>query len=109
MAHMSSVSAAKPALGKMRAAVITRSQRVEICEATAPEPSAHEVRERIEGCGVSESNMAVWEGRNWFNYRRDAGGPGCEAWGSGGAVGRGGKNLSPGDRGPMRSYHAFAG
>jgi len=105
---MSSVSAAKPALGKMRAAVITRSQRVEICEATAPEPSAHEVRVRIEGCGVSESNMAVWEGRNWFNYPRDAGGPGCEAWGSVEVVGREVKNLSPGDRVTMLSYHAFA-
>ena len=108
MAHSSSVPAVKPAVAKMRAAVITGSQRVDICEATVPEPSAHEVRVRIEGCGVSESNMTVWEGRSWFNYPRDAGALGREAWGVVDAVGREVKNLSPGDRVTMLSYHAFA-
>jgi threonine dehydrogenase-like Zn-dependent dehydrogenase len=92
----------------MRAAVIAGSQRVEICEALIPEPSAHEVRVRIEGCGVSESNMTMWEGRSWFNYPRDAGAPGREAWGRVDAVGREVKNLAPGDRVTMLSYHAFA-
>ncbi|MBO0862085.1 MAG: zinc-binding dehydrogenase [Chloracidobacterium sp.] len=92
----------------MRAAVIAGSQKTEIGEAVIPEPSAHEVRVKIEGCGVSASNIPLWEGRNWFNYPRDAGAPGREAWGRIDTVGREVKNLSPGDRVTMLSYHAFA-
>ena len=92
----------------MRAAVIRGSQKTEIAEAAIPEPSAHEVRVKIEGCGVSLSNIPLWEGRNWFNYPRDAGAPGREAWGRIDVVGSEVKNLSPGDRVTMLSYHAFA-
>jgi threonine dehydrogenase-like Zn-dependent dehydrogenase len=92
----------------MLAAVIAGSQKTEIGEAMIPDPSAHEVRVKIEGCGVSSSNIPLWEGRNWFNYPRDAGAPGREAWGRIDAVGREVKNLSPGDRVTMLSYHAFA-
>jgi threonine dehydrogenase-like Zn-dependent dehydrogenase len=92
----------------MLAAVIVGSQKTEIAEATIPEPSAHEVRVKVEGCGVSSSNIPLWEGRNWFNYPRDAGAPGREAWGRIDAVGSEVKNLSPGDRVTMLSYHAFA-
>jgi threonine dehydrogenase-like Zn-dependent dehydrogenase len=92
----------------MRAAVIAGSQKTEIAEAAIPEPSAHEVRVKIEGCGVSSSNIPLWEGRNWFNYPRDAGAPGREAWGRIDAVGSEVRNLSPGDRVTMLSYHAFA-
>lgn len=92
----------------MRAAVIAGSQKTEIGETLIPEPSAHEVRVKIEGCGVSSSNIPLWEGRNWFNYPRDAGAPGREAWGRIDAVGREVKNLSPGDRVTMLSYHSFA-
>jgi len=108
MAHTSTVLATKPVTTTMRAAVISGSQRTEISEAVVPEPSAHEVRVRIEGCGVCESNMPVWEGRSWFNYPRDAGAPGREAWGRVDAVGREIKHLSPGDPVTMLSYHAFA-
>jgi threonine dehydrogenase-like Zn-dependent dehydrogenase len=92
----------------MLAAVIKGSQKTEIAEAAIPEPSAHEVRVKVEGCGVSSSNIPLWEGRNWFNYPRDAGAPGREAWGRIDAVGSEVKNLSPGDRVTMLSYHAFA-
>src|SRR5262249_58285164 len=92
----------------MRAAVITRSRRMQVSEVAIPDPSAHEVRVRIEGCGVSESNMTVWEGRSWFNYPRDAGAPGREAWGVIDAVGREVKSLSLGDRVAILSYHSFA-
>jgi len=92
----------------MLAAVIVGSQKTEIAEAAIPEPSAHEVRVKVEGCGVSSSNIPLWEGRNWFNYPRDAGAPGREAWGRIDAVGSEVKNLSPGDRVTMLSYHAFA-
>jgi len=92
----------------MLAAVISGSQKTEIAEAAIPEPSAHEVRVKVEGCGVSLSNIPLWEGRNWFNYPRDAGAPGREAWGRIDAVGSEVRNLSPGDRVTMLSYHAFA-
>jgi len=92
----------------MLAAVITGSQKTETAEAAIPEPSAHEVRVKVEGCGVSSSNIPLWEGRNWFNYPRDAGAPGREAWGRIDAVGSEVKKLSPGDRVTMLSYHAFA-
>ncbi len=92
----------------MLAAVIAGSQKTEITEAAIPEPSAHEVRVKVEGCGVSLSNIPLWEGRNWFNYPRDAGAPGRESWGRIDAVGSEVRNLSPGDRVTMLSYHAFA-
>ena len=92
----------------MRAVVIAGAQKTEIVEAAIPEPSAHEVRVKIEGCGVSLSNVPLWEGRNWFNYPRDAGAPGREAWGRIDAIGSEVKNLSHGDRVTMLSYHAFA-
>jgi len=108
MAHTSTALAAKPVATTMRAAVIAGSRRTEISEAPIPEPSAHEVRVRIEGCGVCEPNIPVWEGRAWFNYPRDAGAPGREAWGRIDAVGREVKHLAPGDHVTMLSYHAFA-
>jgi threonine dehydrogenase-like Zn-dependent dehydrogenase len=92
----------------MRAAIIAGTQKTEIVEAAIPEPSAHEVRVKIEGCGVSLSNIPFWEGRNWFRYPRDAGAPGREAWGRIDAIGREVKDLAPGDRVTMLSYHAFA-
>jgi len=92
----------------MLAAVIAGAQKTKIAEAAIPEPSSHEVRVKVEGCGVSMSNIPLWEGRNWLNYPREAGAPGREAWGRIDAVGSEVKNLSPGDRVTMLSYHAFA-
>jgi threonine dehydrogenase-like Zn-dependent dehydrogenase len=83
-------------------------KKTEITEVMMPEPAAHEVRVRIEGCGLCASNMPVWEGRNWFNYPRAAGAPGHEAWGRVDAIGSEVRNLRPGDRVTMLSYHAFA-
>lgn len=92
----------------MRAATITGPKKTEISEMIIPEPAAHEVRVRIEGCGVCASNMPVWEGRNWFNYPRAAGAPGHEAWGRVDAVGSEVRNFLVGDQVTMLSYHAFA-
>jgi threonine dehydrogenase-like Zn-dependent dehydrogenase len=92
----------------MRAATIMGPKKTEITEVMMPEPAAHEVRVRIEGCGLCASNMPVWEGRNWFNYPRAAGAPGHEAWGRVDAIGGEVRNLRPGDRVTMLSYHAFA-
>lgn len=108
MAYTSTALAVKPVATTMRAAVIAGPRKTEISEATIPAPSAHEVRVRVEGCGVCVSNIPLWEGRNWFNYPRDAGAPGREAWGRVDAVGSEVKDLSPGDHVTMLSYHAFA-
>jgi threonine dehydrogenase-like Zn-dependent dehydrogenase len=44
--------------------------RVESVEMRAPE--AGQVRVRLEGCGVCDSNLPEWEGRSWFNYPLEA-------------------------------------
>lgn len=108
MAYSSTVLAPKPIATTMRAATITGPKKTEISEMIIPEPAAHEVRVRIEGCGVCASNMPVWEGRNWFNYPRAAGAPGHEAWGRVDAVGSEVRNFLVGDQVTMLSYHAFA-
>ncbi|HEY6141748.1 MAG TPA: hypothetical protein VI670_28665 [Thermoanaerobaculia bacterium] len=46
----------------MKAAVIEESQRLQIIEAEEPQPGAHQVRVRLEGCGVCASNFPVWKG-----------------------------------------------
>jgi threonine dehydrogenase-like Zn-dependent dehydrogenase len=108
MARLSTVLAPKSNAITMRAATILGPKKTEITEAPIPEPAAHEVRVRIEGCGLCASNMPVWEGRNWFNYPRAAGAPGHEAWGRIDALGAEVRGLRIGDRVTMLSYHAFA-
>jgi threonine dehydrogenase-like Zn-dependent dehydrogenase len=108
MAQTSTVLAAKPVAATMRAAVIAGPRKVVISEALTPEPFTHEVRVRIEGCGVCASNLAVWEGRNWFNYPRDAGAPGRDAWGRVESVGSEVRDLAPGDYVTMLSTRSFA-
>ncbi len=108
MAYTSTALATKPIATTMRAAIIAGPRKMEILDTAIPEPSAHEVRVRIEGAGVSASNLPVWEGRNWFNYPREAGSPGREAWGRVDAVGCEIRNLSRGDYVTMLSCHAFA-
>ncbi len=72
------------------------------------EPEGDEVRVRLEGCGVCASNLAVWEGRPWFEYPREAGSPGHEGWGVIEAVGADVHDLSIGDRVALISGHAYA-
>jgi threonine dehydrogenase-like Zn-dependent dehydrogenase len=93
---------------KQRVAVLTRptETRIELLE--APQPAAGEVRVRLEGCGVCASNLAVWEGRPWFEYPRPPGSPGHEGWGTVDALGAGVEDLSPGERVAMISGNAYA-
>jgi threonine dehydrogenase-like Zn-dependent dehydrogenase len=92
----------------MRAAVIQSPQRISVEEVALPQPSTHQVRVRVEGCGVCASNLPLWEGREWFSYPMKAGAPGHEAWGVVDAVGDGVSHVTVGERVAMLSYNAYA-
>src|SRR5215204_4906748 len=92
----------------MRAAVIVAPGKVQLRKVPKPEPGEHEVRVRLEGCGVCGSNLAAWEGRPWFNYPFAPGEPGHEGWGSIDAVGRNVREWKAGDRVALLSYRAYA-
>jgi len=72
------------------------------------EPGPGQVLVRIEGCGICGSNLAPWQGRQWFNYPFAPGAPGHEAWGAVAAVGDEVTSVRPGDRVALLSYQAFA-
>lgn len=96
------------AQSSMRAAVITGPGRAEVREVPVPVPAAGEVRVKLEGCGVCGSNLALWEGRPWFEYPREAGAPGHEGWGVIDQLGPGVRGLRVGERVAILSYKAFA-
>lgn len=92
----------------MRAAVLTGPGKSEVVELARPLPAAGQVRVRIEGCGVCGSNLALWEGRPWFEYPREPGAPGHEGWGCVDRVGRDVPESLIGTRVALLSYRAFA-
>ncbi len=96
------------ARGQQHAAVLAGPMQTQIETMLVREPQASEVRVRLEGCGVCASNLAVWEGRPWFEYPREAGAPGHEGWGVVDAMGRDVDDLSIGERVAMISGHAYA-
>ena len=91
-----------------RAAVMSAPGRIRIDQFEFRAPRAGEVRIRIEGCGVCASNLALWEGKRWFEYPLEAGAPGHEAWGRIDAIGEDVADLVPGARVAMLSSHGFA-
>src|SRR3954469_2513939 len=91
-----------------RAAVIRESRSAELVDVPVPEPSAGEVRLRLEGSGVCGSGLAGWAGRPWFEYPRPAGAPGHEGWGVVDALGEGVEGLAEDDRVAGLSYNAYA-
>jgi threonine dehydrogenase-like Zn-dependent dehydrogenase len=91
-----------------RAAVLSGPMRTRIESTDVCEPQPGEVRVRLEGCGVCASNLAVWEGRPWFEYPREAGSPGHEGWGIVDAVGEGIEDIEVDERVAMISAHAYA-
>ena len=102
-----------PALpSTMAAAVLVAPQRIELQQVPLPQPAAHEVLVRVEGCGVCGSNLPVWEGRPWFTYPLPPGQPGHEAWGRIVQLGSDVSGVQPslqiGDRVAMLSYAGFA-
>jgi threonine dehydrogenase-like Zn-dependent dehydrogenase len=94
--------------GLSRAAVLDAPRSVRIDLVSLPEPSAGEVRVRLEGSGVCASNLPVWEGREWFSYPLEAGAPGHEGWGVVDAIGSDVRGVSVGDRVAALTYHAYA-
>lgn len=92
----------------MQAAVWTGPQRLDIVSLPVPTPGPHEVRIRLEGCGVCASNLPVWEGRPWFTYPLAPGAPGHEGWGRIEALGEQVRGLTVGQRVAVLSSHAFA-
>jgi threonine dehydrogenase-like Zn-dependent dehydrogenase len=90
----------------MRAALITGPQQVELIERPTPRPAAGEILVELEGCGVCGSDLAVFEGRPWFEYPREPGAPGHEGWGHVAAVGDGVTAVRTGDRVAALSFHA---
>jgi threonine dehydrogenase-like Zn-dependent dehydrogenase len=92
----------------MRAAVFTGAQRLHVASLALPDPGPHDIRIRLEGCGVCASNLPVWEGRPWFAYPLAPGAPGHEGWGRIDALGRDVRGLALGQRVAALSFHAYA-
>lgn len=92
----------------MLAAVITAPRHVELRSLPDPEPSDTEVRVQITGCGICGSDLPVWQGRPWFEYPREPGAPGHEAWGVVDAVGSHVNGLRVGDPVSGLMYHCYA-
>lgn len=92
----------------MQAAVLTGAQRLRFISLALPEPGPHDVRIRLEGCGVCASNLPVWEGRPWFAYPLAPGAPGHEGWGRIDALGQDVRSLALGQRVAVLSFHAYA-
>ncbi len=93
---------------QMRAAVIAAPSQVRMARVSIPEPGPTEVRVRLEGCGVCGSNLAPWEGRPWFEYPLAPGELGHEGWGRVDHIGSAVREVRPGDRVALLSYHAYA-
>jgi threonine dehydrogenase-like Zn-dependent dehydrogenase len=92
----------------MSAVVFTGAQRLHVISLALPEPGPHEIRIRLEGCGVCASNLPVWEGRPWFAYPLEPGAPGHEGWGRIDALGHEVRDLALGQRVAALTFHAYA-
>lgn len=89
-------------------AVLSRPQHFELVRSTVGKPGPHQIRFRVEGCGVCGSNLPVWEGGEWFDYPREPGAPGHEAWGVIEKLGSQVTGFEAGQRIAALSEHAFA-
>ena len=92
----------------MRAGILCGDGAVRVDEVAVPAPGPDEVRLRLEGCGVCGSDVPVWEGRPWFEYPREPGAPGHEAWGRVDAVGAAVTGFAEGERVAALSYRGYA-
>ncbi len=94
--------------GRMTAMTIVRPGVLEVQSVPGPVPGPGEVRVRLEGCGVSASDVAAWEGREWFPYPLAPGQLGHEGWGVIDRVGEGVGHLTVGQRVTFLSDRAYA-
>jgi threonine dehydrogenase-like Zn-dependent dehydrogenase len=92
----------------MRAAVLAGPRCIRISETEVPEPGPGELLVKVEGCGVSASNIPLWEGRSWFEYPVEPGAPGHEGWGVIESVGPGVAGFRTSERVTYHNYHSFA-
>lgn len=92
----------------MKASVLIGPRTICLQEFPIPEVQDHEVRIRMEGCGVCGSNLPPWEGRDWFTYPFSPGHPGHEGWGHIDAIGGKVTKWQVGDRVAALTYKAFA-
>jgi threonine dehydrogenase-like Zn-dependent dehydrogenase len=92
----------------MIAAVLKKPGCVALIKTATPDISDHEVRIRIEGCGICASSIPLWQGREWFEYPQAPGAPGHEAWGTIDAVGALVKAFKSGDRVAFLSANGYA-
>ena len=93
---------------RMRVAVLAAPREFRVDALPLLEPADGQVRIRVEGCGVCQSNLPVWEGRDWFRYPLPPGNPGHEGWGRIDALGAGVRGLEHGQRVAFLSSSAFA-
>ncbi|MEY2514472.1 MAG: hypothetical protein QOJ89_1830 [bacterium] len=92
----------------MLAAVITAPGTAELTSVPTPDPGRDEVLVQLEGCGVCGSDLAVWQGRPWFDYPREPGAPGHEGWGRVVAAGRDARAPAVGTRVAAISFRSDA-
>ena len=92
----------------MHAGVLTAPGAFAVEERELPAPGPGEVRLRLVGSGVCASSLPMWEGREWFTYPTDPGGPGHEGWGVVDALGAGVHGVRVGQRVAALSYRAHA-
>lgn len=92
----------------MKAGVLAAAGRFELQDVPIPEPAPHQVRIRLQGCGICASNIPAFEGRDWFQYPLPAGDLGHEGWGVVDALGTEVRNVAVGDRVAALSYRAYA-
>lgn len=92
----------------MQAAVQTGPGKMELADVPIPQPEAHQVRIRLEGCGVCASNLTPWAGPEWMNFPTEPGNLGHEGWGIVDAIGDEVKDLRIGDRVAALSYRSYA-
>jgi threonine dehydrogenase-like Zn-dependent dehydrogenase len=92
----------------VRAAIISGPGAISLEDVPTPEPGPGQVLVELDGCGVCGSDLAVWEGRPWFQYPREPGAPGHEGWGRVVARGPDVHDLELGTPVAALSYHADA-
>lgn len=92
----------------MKAAAFVGNKKIELKEVELPSPAPNQVLVKLEGCGVCNSNIPPYEGREWFNYPMEPGSTGHEGWGTVVKAGEEVKQLKEGDRVAMLSNNAYA-